>query len=107
MGSNSETPCPFVTIQQLSSFVHKPVVVAGKIASATDRTIVLDGDNGAKITVNRSQPVLFQVEPGSAILVRGSVNPDGSIVESKEFPSTPLGENFGKYCQRQPLPVYQ
>lgn len=96
MENNSEAPCPFVTLGQLGSFVHKPVVVAGKIGSITDRTIILDGDNGLKVTINRSLPVLFPVEPGTAILVRGFVNPDNSIVESKEFPPTPLGERFGK-----------
>lgn len=92
-----ETPCPFVTSNQLSSFVDKPVVVAGKIASVTDRTMTLDGGDGSKITINRSQPVLFPVEPGIAILVRGFVSSDSSIVESKEFPPTPLGDKFGKF----------
>lgn len=94
MENNSETPCPFVSAQQLSSFVNKPVVVAGSIASVTDRTMILDGGDGSKITINRSQPVLFPVEPGVAVMVRGFVNPDSSIVESKEFPPTPLGEAF-------------
>lgn len=91
----SELPCPFVTAKQLNTMMQKTVMVAGKVITATDSTILLDSGEDKKITVYRSKPFLVHVEVGMNVLIRGTVNPDLSIAESKDFPPSDVGERFG------------
>lgn len=95
--AGTEIPCPFVTAAQLNTLVHKCVVIAGKVLSATDKTILIDAGDGNNITVNRSHPIFVHVDVSCHVLVRGVVNPDLTINESPTFPPTVLGDKFGKY----------
>lgn len=95
--AGAEIPCPFVTAAQLNTLIHKCVVIAGKVLSATDKTILIDAGDGNNITVNRSHPIFVHVDVNSYVLVRGVVNPDLTINESPTFPPTVLGDKFGKH----------
>lgn len=75
--------------------MQKTVMVAGKVITATDSTLILESGEDKKITVYRSKPFLVLVEVGMNVLIRGTVNPDLSIVESKDFPPSDIGERFG------------
>lgn len=96
MENNTEVPSPFITAKQLNSFLHKPVIVAGKVVSVNESTMTLDGGDPGKVNVVRSKPSQAMIEPGMNIMVRGFVNQDLTIAESKNFPATDLGESFGK-----------
>lgn len=93
--NNSETPSPFITAKQLNSFLLKPVVVAGKVSAVSDATMTLDGGDAGRVTVVRSRPSKIMIETGMNVMVRGFVNQDLTVAESKTFSATDLGENFG------------
>lgn len=95
MENNTEVPSPFVTAKQLNSFLHKPVIVAGKVENVNEATLTIDGGDQGKVSVVRSKPAQAMIEPGMNVLIRGFVNQDLTVAESKNFPATDLGENFG------------
>lgn len=103
MDNTSETPAPFITAKQLKEFVHKPVVVAGKVTAVTDRSLSLDDGTGTIINVMRSQPTQYRAEVGMHFLVRGFVSPDSSVTESKQFAPTDLGDKFGTFGLLTPV----
>ncbi len=98
MDSAPEVPSPLVTSELLSAHVKKSVMFAGKVVSAMQNKLLLDGgDGGRQVAVSRAVPPTVQIDPGMTVLVRGFVNEDLSIAESTSFPATILGDNFGKF----------
>lgn len=95
MENNTEVPSPFITARQLNSFLHKPVIVAGKVENVNEATLTLDGGDQGKVNVVRSKPAQAMIEPGMNVMIRGFVNQNLTVAESKNFPATDLGENFG------------
>lgn len=95
MENESEVPAPFITAKQLNSYILKPVMVAGKVLTVNDSTFVLDGGDQGKVSVLRCKPSPIMVQPGMNLLVRGFVNQDLSVAESKNFPASDLGDKFG------------
>lgn len=91
----NELPSPFITAKQLNAYLHKSVTVAGRAVSVTDSTLILDGGDQGKVTVARAQPSQVMIEQGMNMMVRGFVNQDLSVAESKNFPASDLGEKFG------------
>lgn len=98
--NNAETPSPFITAKQLNSFLHKPVIVAGKVSAVSESTMILDGGDAGKVNVVRSRPSKIMIESGMNVMVRGFVNQDLTVAESKTFPATDLGEGFGELQTR-------
>lgn len=96
MDRAAETPSPFVTAAQLAGLAHKPVVLAGKVKSATPAALVLEAAGGGAVSVARAQPVLSVVDVGATVLLRGVVAADGSVTESSDFAAHDVGDKFGK-----------
>ena len=88
---------PFITPKQLNTYLGKEVVIAGKVQSATDATIVINTGEAGNATVHRGTAREFHIDQGMNVMVRGLVNPDLSVAESNAFPVSDLGENFGTY----------
>lgn len=96
MESASEVPSPLVTAGQLSMHLHKTVMFAGKVVAVDASSLSVNGGDGSSnVAVVRAVPSQVQIEPGMHVLVRGSVNDNLSISESRNFPTTVLSDNFG------------
>lgn len=104
MDNTAESPAQFVTSKQLGAHMHKPVFVAGRVTAASDTSLTLQGFQGEQpITVARASPALVDIETGMTVMIRGFVNQDLSIAESRIHPACDLGDKFGMVFSRFPL----
>ena len=95
VASGKGVASPSVGASELSAHVHKSVCVAGVVCESADATRVrLQDHERATVDVRRAGDAAVPLTPGMKVLVRGTVNPDLSVVEDPQFPTTDLGEKF-------------